>query len=45
MYNYTEVLKRAGMQSVYTLLKLAQSRWTDHVTRTPDERFPKQILI
>ena len=28
----TEVLKRAGMQSVYTLLKLAQLRWTGHVT-------------
>ena len=28
----TEVLKRAGMQSVYTLLKLALLRWTGHVT-------------
>ena len=27
-----EVLKRAGMQSVHTLLKLAQLRWTGHVT-------------
>ena len=34
----TEVLKRAEMQSVHTLLKLAQLRWTDHVTRMPDER-------
>ena len=32
----TEVLKRAGMQSIYTLLKLAQLRWTGHVTRMPD---------
>ena len=40
----TEVLKRAGMQSVYTLLKLAQLRWTGHVTRMPDERLPKKIL-
>ena len=40
----TEVLKRAGMQSIYTLLKLAQLRWTGHVTRMPDERLPKKIL-
>ena len=31
----TEVLKRARMQSVHTLLKLAQLRWTGHVTRMP----------
>ena len=29
----TEVLKRAGMQSVHTLLNVAQLRWTGHVTR------------
>ena len=40
----TEVLKRAGMQSVHTLLKLAQLRWTGHVTSMPDERLPKTIL-
>ena len=39
-----EVLKRAGMQSIYTLLKLPQLRWTGHVTRMPDERLPKKIL-
>ena len=32
----------AGMQSVHTLLKLAQLRWTGHVTRMPDERLPKK---
>ena len=40
----TEVLKRAGMQSIHTLLKLAQLRWTGHVNRMPDERLPKKIL-
>ena len=40
----TEVLKRAGMQSIHTLLKLAQLRWTCHVSRMPDERLPKKIL-
>ena len=40
----TEVLKRAGMQNVHTLLKLAQLRWTCHVIRMPDERLPKKIL-
>ena len=40
----TEVLKRAGLQSVHNLLKLAQLRWTGHVTIMPDERLPKKIL-
>ena len=33
----TEVLKRARMQSVHTLLKLAQLRWTGHVIKMPEE--------
>ena len=40
----TEVLKKAKMQSVHTLLKIAQLRWTGHVTRMPDERLPKKVL-
>ena len=38
----TEVLKRAGMQSIHTLLKSAQLRRTGHVTRMPDERCAKE---
>ena len=34
----TEVLKKAKMQSVHTLLKLAQLRWTGHVTRMPGQK-------
>ena len=41
----TEVLKRAGMQSVHTLLKLAQLRRTGHVTRVPDDRLPKKTSV
>ena len=41
----TEVLKRAGMQSIHTLLKLAQLRWTGHVTRMPDEHTCDTSLI
>ena len=38
----TEVLNRAGIQSVHTPLKLAQLRWTGHDTGMPDERLPKK---
>ena len=40
----TEVLKKAGMQSLHTVLKLAQLRWTGHVMRMPDERLPKKVF-
>ena len=40
----TEVLTKAKMQSIHTLLKLAQLRWTGHVTRMSDERLPKKVL-
>ena len=41
----TEVLKRAGMQSVHTLLKPAQLRWTSHVTIMHEERLPVQSSL
>ena len=40
----TEVLKRAGMKSVHTLLKMTQLRWTGLVIRMHEERLPKKIL-
>ena len=40
----TEVLKKAGMQSLNTYLKLAQLRWTGHVTSMPDEPQPKKVV-
>ena len=42
---YTEVLKKTEMQSVHTLLKVAQLRWTGHVTRMLDERQPKKFYM
>ena len=40
----TEVLTRAGIPSIHTLLQKAQVRWAGHVTRIPDDRLPKQLL-
>ncbi|XP_044874489.1 uncharacterized protein LOC123371222, partial [Mauremys mutica] len=40
----TEVLSRAGLPSVYTLLMKAQTRWAGHVVRMPDHRIPKQLF-
>ena len=40
----TEVLTKAGMQSMHTVLKLAQLRWTGHVIRVPDARLPKKVF-
>ena len=40
----TEVLERANMNSVYTMLRKTQLRWAGHVVRMPEERLPKQIF-
>ena len=40
----TEVLKKVGMQSMHTNLKIAQLRWTGHIIRMPDVRPPKKVF-
>ena len=40
----TEVLKKAGMQNMHTVLKLAQLMWTGHVRRMLDKQLPKKVF-
>ena len=41
----TEVLERAGLPSVFTMLMQAQLHCTGHVACMPDHRLPKQLLF
>uniref|UniRef100_A0A8C7Z6H7 Reverse transcriptase domain-containing protein n=1 Tax=Oryzias sinensis TaxID=183150 RepID=A0A8C7Z6H7_9TELE len=40
----TEVLARAGLPSIHTVLMQFQIRWAGHVVRMPDHRLPKRLL-
>ena len=39
-----DVLSRAGLPTLYTLLRQRRLRWLDHVRRMEDGRIPKDIL-
>ena len=41
----TEVLEKAGLPSINTLLMQAQLRWAGHVAQMEDNRLPKQLLF
>ena len=41
----TEVLEKAGLPSIITILMQTQLRWAGHVARMPDYRLPKQLLF
>ena len=41
----TEVLEKAGLPSISTLLMQTQLRWAGHVARMKDDRLPKQLLF
>ena len=40
----TEVLSRAGLPSMFTLLRQRRLRWRGHVHRMQDSRIPKDLL-
>ena len=40
----TEVLERAALPSMYTILKQRRMRWLGHVVRMDDGRIPKDLL-
>lgn len=41
----SEVLEKAGMPSIYTLLSTRRLRWLGHVARMDDSRIPKSLLF
>jgi hypothetical protein len=40
----TEVLIKARLPSIYTMLQKAQATWAGYIVHMPDERIPKQLL-
>nr|VZH96286.1 unnamed protein product [Spirometra erinaceieuropaei] len=40
----TDVLKRTGILSIYTMLRHMQLRWSGHLVRMDDERLPKRLF-
>lgn len=41
----TEVLSRAGLPSMFTLLRQRRLRWLGYVNRMPDGRIPKDCMV
>lgn len=40
----TDVLKKANLPSIFTILCKRRLKWLSHVTRVDDARIPKQML-
>nr|VZI32257.1 unnamed protein product [Spirometra erinaceieuropaei] len=40
----TDVLKRTGILSIYTMLRQLELRWSGHLVRIDNERLPKQLF-
>ena len=41
----TEVLKKAGLSYINTMITKSRLKWLGHVRRMPDHRYPKKILL
>ena len=45
MISNTDVLERANLSSVVTMIRKAQMRWAGHVSRMADSKIPKKKII